>query len=198
MTKIVIKSKFAKIDKGTTVVDTTSRASTSWEKTLSPFYLGPIDLYDGGIAKNLENAWQFSKVYRGHTDKNEEPTSKYWDWAKNGWDSRYAHRYPMGKGSIPLYSLWDGQKLRYIEARKKIYGPLYTRYVQYTEGYHKLKDIYLNEESLTLLDFDGYDHEELEMTLTDVLHCESRKMGHAFFLKALLTNDPMLDYLEVY
>ena len=30
---------------------------------LSPFFLGPIPMYGGLEAKNMENAWQFSKVY---------------------------------------------------------------------------------------------------------------------------------------
>jgi len=31
----------------------------------------------------------------------------------------------MGRGVKPLYSLWDGKKLGYIEARIAIYDPLY-------------------------------------------------------------------------
>lgn len=29
---------------------------------LSPFFLGPVSLYDGHVAKNVENAWQYAKV----------------------------------------------------------------------------------------------------------------------------------------
>jgi hypothetical protein len=35
----------------------------------------------------------------------------------------------MGRGAKPEYSLWDGERLDYIEARKRIYAPLYARAV---------------------------------------------------------------------
>jgi hypothetical protein len=34
-----------------------------------------------------------------------------------------------------------------------------------------------------LRDFDGYDHDDLGMSLSAVLHEERKKMGHAFVLK---------------
>lgn len=71
----------------------------------------------------MENAWQYAKVYKQHTH-NGAPTSDYWDWARAGWSNPSAVRFPMGRGAKPEYSLWDGQRLGYIEARKKIYAPL--------------------------------------------------------------------------
>ena len=38
------------------IIDITSRSQT-WGKYLSPFNLGPIQLYDGYWAYNLENAY---------------------------------------------------------------------------------------------------------------------------------------------
>lgn len=73
---------------------------------------------------NMENAWQYAKVYKRHTSSLGNPTSDYWVWARQGWSSRIANRYPMGKGSKPEYSLWNGEKLGYIDARRKIYAPL--------------------------------------------------------------------------
>lgn len=43
-------------------VNTTSRSSTELGKAFSPFFLGPVPLYDGapaGEALNVENAWQY-------------------------------------------------------------------------------------------------------------------------------------------
>lgn len=34
----------------------------SLARRLSPFFLGPVALYDGHVAKNVENAWQYSKA----------------------------------------------------------------------------------------------------------------------------------------
>jgi hypothetical protein len=134
----------------------------------------------------MENAWQYAKVYQDHVDENDDPTAMYWAWAKDGWANSWASRYPMGKGAVPRYSLWDGEKLSYIQARNKIYVPLYFKAVKNTVAYQKLKRLYLNEELIYLWDFDGYDHESLDMTLKDVLNHPSKKMGHAFVLASML------------
>lgn len=167
------------------VINTTSR-STNWTKEFSPFTLGPVDLYGGHVAKNVENAWQFTKVYKEHENDKGDPNEAYYEWAKIGWEDTFAHRYPMGKGMIPLYSYWDGQKLDYIEARKKIYAPLYARAVVKTEAFQKLLDLYKSEETFVLLDFDGYDYLSMGMTLKEVLNEPKKKMGHAFVLAMLL------------
>lgn len=170
------------------VVNTTSRSQT-WSVGLSPFFVGPIPLYPGaGIeqAQNMENAWQYSKVYEHQVGLDGLPSPAYFEWARQGWASTRAERYPMGKGAVPLYSWWDGQALPYIEARKRIYFPLYAKAVAQTEAYEKLVDTYEPFRSLTLWDFDGYDHHALGMTFKDVLNCPTRKMGHAFVLGFLL------------
>jgi hypothetical protein len=153
-------------------INTTS-SSTSWTMDLSPFYLGPVDLYHDFVSKNVENAWQYSKVYKKHLDADGNLTNEYWKWAATGWDKEYADRYPMGKGATPEFCLWDGEKLGYIEARKKVYIPLYQHQYKQTGN-------------LVLFDFDGYDHDALGMSMEDVINCETKKMGHAFVLKMLL------------
>ena len=92
----------------------------------------------------------------------------------------------MGKGVLPLYTYWGGKKLTYLEARKKVYIPLYAHTVAETWAFWKLRELYQERGSLTLWDFDGYDHLALGMTLKDVVNCPDRKMGHAFILAALL------------
>jgi hypothetical protein len=168
------------------VINTTSK-STNWSRGLSPFYLGNIELYNGYKAQNVENAWQFSKVYKDHVDNNENPTPAYFDWAKKGWESKWAFRYPMGKGAIPLYSMWGEEKLDYIEARKQIYLPIYAKAVVKSEAYKILKRTYEQNGEVTLWDFDGYDYLSLGMSLEEVLNEPKRKMGHAFVLAMLLT-----------
>lgn len=167
------------------VINTTSK-SKNWSQKLSPFFLGPVSLYDNHVAQNVENAWQFSKVYEVHTDQNNEPTNEYYDWAKKGWSETFAHRYPMGKGQIPLYSLWKGQKLDYIEARKQIYAPVYAKAVVKTDAFQKLLDLHLSGDSYVLLDFDGYDYLKENKSLKQVSNDPSKKMGHAFVLAMLL------------
>ncbi len=190
-------------------VDTTSKSGL-WSG-LSPFSLGPCNLYPDRetgemiIAKNMENAWQYSKVYKQHTDKKGNPTKEYWEWARTGWDTAAPHRYPMGRGAKPEYCFWsryDGKthaeaKLKYIAARKAIYAPLYAEAVQKGHAWQELLKLYQSEKLIILRDYDGYDHDGLGMTLTEVLNNPQRKMGHAFVLKMLLTDDAALQQIEL-
>lgn len=194
---INVASMFDKIEPrpGRIIVNTTSKSETSWERDLSPFHLGPCPMWGMHVSHNVENAWQFSKVYAEYADKNGNPTEAYWDWAEAGWQDRKAHRYPMGKGAKPLYSLWDGGKLGYIEARKRIYAPLYEEAVRRTVGFEMLTRLLCESSTkeIVLRDYDGYDYRKLGMSLTDVLNNPNKKMGHAFVLAAILSNDKSMD-----
>ena len=198
---VTVVHKWAKVQNqgrdGVEVIDTTSKAD-DWRQDLSPFSLGPCDLYDGHVSLTMENAWQFTKVYDRHTDEDGEPTKEYWPWAEAGWRDATAHRYPMGSGAIPEYSLWDCERLGYIEARKRIYGPLYAEAVQKTEGWRHLVGLYDSCEELYLRDWDGWSMVRHQMeSLSQVLNNPRRKMGHAFVLKMLLEDDPALKEMEL-
>lgn len=179
------KDKFYRIDV------TSHNPVPESRESLSPFYLGPVTCYDGLTAQNVENAWQFSKVYPCHADENGNPTKEYFEWRDKGWLDREAYRHPMGK-AIPLYSYWkneDGNvlKLGYIEARKKIYVPLYAKAVLANPyGLNIIKGILENTSSVALADFDGYNNFELGMSYYDVLNTPKKKMGHAFVLAMMI------------
>jgi hypothetical protein len=49
-----------------------------------------------------------------------------------------------------------------------------------------MQEHYAEYGEVAFWDFDGYDHVSLGMSLADVLHCEERKMGHAFVLAMML------------
>ena len=198
--EVIVVHKWARITdqdaKGVVVVDTTAR--DGWRSDLSPFSIGPCRLYDDFESINMENAWQYAKVYQEDTDKDENPTSTYWSWAKDGWNNPNPVRYPKGRNRIPLYSMWNGKKLCYIEARKQIYVPLYAEAVQRTDGFTHLKSLYDQHEKLYLRDWDGWSMQKYGMnTLTDVLNNPRRKMGHAFVLSMLLTEDKALSYCAI-
>lgn len=175
--------KFAKTPTDVVVIDTTSNSGNY--KELSPFVL------PAPPAKNLENLWQFSKVYHHHL-WNGEPSEQWYEWRDKGWANPRAIRYPMGKGAVPEYSLWDGEKLDYIQARKKIYAPEYAKNVALTDSYKALQEQYkecrLHDTDLVLLDYDAYDHAALNMSLIDVINNPKYKMGHAFVLMMLLVD----------
>jgi hypothetical protein len=164
------------------VINTTSR-SRNWSKGLSPFFLKPV----GINAHNIENVWQYSKVYAHQVDPDRNPTDKFFAWRDQGFMNKRAVRYPMGKGAIPLYSFWNGERLGYIDARKKIYSPIYRNAVVKTEAYKILYELYQELGEVHLWDFDGYDY--THTTLKEVLNNPKRKMGHAFVLAAMLKND---------
>ena len=169
---------------GETVVWTVSKAEEDWQRDLSPFHLGPVPVYGGRQSRSMENAWQYAKVYATHAQADGTPTAEYWDWAEAGW-KRPAVRYPMGKGAKPLYCLWDGERLDYLTARRKVYFPVYRDAVKLTEGFRRLQELHVKG-PVTLFDFDGYCHQTRNMTLAQVAAFTSRPMGHAFVLKAML------------
>lgn len=180
-------------------IDTTSHSNN---KDLSPFYLGPVPTYIPGVmAQNVENLWQYSKVYCEHANHPAsacglfdlansfayEPSDNYYYWRDEGWAKTRAVRYPMGKGTKPMYSYWDGQKLGYIEARKAIYVPTYANAVLKTQSYAMLYNAVRTGQNIILRDFDGYDYIKIGMTLKEVLNNPKRNAGHAFVLAMLLT-----------
>lgn len=171
--------KFSKVPSGYVVIDTTSSSGTY--KDLSPFMLVAPP------AKRFENLWQFSKVYKQHIGIDGLPNALWFDWRQKGFQDERAHRYPAGKGAVPEYSFWDGQKLQYIEARKQIYIPEYAKNVKLTQSYSILSRLYAEGQDIVLLDYDAYDHQSLGMTLVDVVNNPNRKMGHAFVLCIMLT-----------
>lgn len=166
--------------------------TTSKYSELSPFVLGPSKLWHGHESLTMENAWQYCKVYKEHLDENRNPSAEWFDWAHAGWANHRAVRYPMGKGARPEYSYWNSEKLTYVQARLKIYIPLYAKLVRVTDTYKKIKARYRAGEQITLWDYDGYDYLKLKRSLTDVIFDPTRKMGHAFVIAMLLEKHPIV------
>jgi hypothetical protein len=94
----------------------------------------------------------------------------------------------MGKGVRPLCSLWAGEKLGYVEARKRIYVPVYAALVVETAAFNRLQDM-ARVGDVVLWDFDGYNHKSLGRDWRYVLNDPSRPCGHAFVLAALLDGE---------
>ncbi len=171
------------------------------ERQLSPFYLGPCELYDGYTAQVMENAWQYSKVYPEHLFEG-FPTADYFEWAEHGWASPRANRYPMGRernaGEVTHW--WSGEALSKVQARKRIYVPLYCQRVIEQPFFKQLKKIgdqnkEHEEFTLYLMDFDAYEYGT--MSLYDILNEPQRSMGHGFVLAMLLTDDAALKECEL-
>lgn len=190
MEPIIVLSKRESCPEGYELIDVTSRNPDPIIRSVSPFLLGPVDCYDGLISRNVENAWQYSKVYPEENGKDGNPTPDYFRWRDYGFNKSFADRYLKGKGSIPCYSYWKTElgyeHLGYIEARKKIYIPLYKKAVLDTPGLKKIMEKASEGRNIALVDFDGYNHIKLGMSMQDVINCDSKKMGHAFVIKMIL------------
>ena len=178
--------KFTKdIPSGSIVVDTTSSSGDFRE--LSPFVLRVLE-QTTGKSVIFENLWQYSKVYKKF-DGGERPLPEWYLWRADGWFNNKAIRYPMGKGTIPEYSFWQGKKLNYIEARKTIYASIYATWVGMTDSFRRLGKLYSKGQDIILLDYDAYDHQSLGMSLKDVINNPNKKMGHSFVLMMMLIGE---------
>lgn len=175
-----------RVENRDSVINTTSSSKT-WSRGLSPFFVGPVELPDGRISQNVENAWQYSKVYSklGHF-RNGLVTQEWIDWSTNGFQKQLAERYPAGKGAIPEFSVYANKTLGYIESRILLYAPLYSNAVQKTTAFSKLKEIYESTGSVALVDYDGYLFNNENASWLDILLDPKRKMGHAFVLGMML------------
>ena len=182
-------------------IDCTSGNKDEVMRGLSPFYLGPVECYDGLVSQTFERAWQCSKVFAGFADSSGNPLPEWFAWRDRMWadastDDHMAIRFPAGRENAnakkTLYSYWkvDGEfkRLGYIDARKHIYLPVYAKAVVKTEAYRRLCAMRDEGRNLLLVDFDGYNihHPKYGFTYNDAIHCPLLKMGHGFVLAMLL------------
>ncbi|KAJ6234666.1 cxxc-type zinc finger protein [Anaeramoeba flamelloides] len=172
-------------------INVTSRSKDELGRSFSPFLLGPLKIYpfngsDHFECNLFENAWQYLKVYDKYSEK-----SSYLKWLQTGCESKKAHRFPMGRGAKPMYSLWKGERLKYIEARFKIYAPLYAWCIENCaqESYQKLQKLFKKHKKIALFDYDGYNYINAGLSLNQVIYNHKRKMGHSFVLAMMLTNN---------
>ena len=182
------------------IINCTSR-SNDFGRELSPFLCGPVEIPcvepdNFHYSNNVENAWQYSKVYKGQTNLNGNPSSSWWRWALDGWSKNRAVRYPMGKGVTPLYHYYKGKHLSKIEARRQMYIPWYAKAVTKTEAFKRLermhnRSVLFDEGPLYLWDFDGYNYREQGLSYKEVIENPNRSLGHGFVIAMLLE-----DYID--
>jgi hypothetical protein len=174
------------IPEGSIVFDVTSRSDT-WARSFSPFVVGPVDLYDGYTAFNIENAYQYTKLYAEYATVEGEPSQHYWKWAKQGWMNPKPIKYPMGAWAIPLCHWWGGKKLSKLEAQNQIFVSLYKKAILKTSAYQRLKELYeTTDKDIYLVDFEGYNHRLLEKSWDQVFSNPDVPIGQAFVLCMLL------------
>ncbi len=223
------------------IFDVTSRITRNKEfmarhprfaRELSPFYAGPVTSADGVTAHSFEIFWQCGKVYPCHDD-NGKPNAAYFEWRNYFYaqtectkdlmrhtcksigyehkDARYFAHFDRETGEyIPL---------GYVEARKKVYFPMYAKLIHNTESFQYLKSLVDGGKKIALVDFDACNYNEPcamrkeyaayaskckknkaapTLTETDFLRITSlralvnapfMKVGHGCVIKALLQGD---------
>ncbi|KAL6043705.1 Alkaline phosphatase [Balamuthia mandrillaris] len=166
---------------------------------LSPMKLGPVDYVfeqERLRATNVENLWQFSKVWPGEVDgRTGDPLPSWFARRKAGWADRKAHRW-VRKGpkdspnrNAPLYSFWKGRRLGYVPARKAVYCPEYAKLVVRTQAFRQLQGLLEDGYNVQILGYDGFDFEAEGMSLRECLEDPRRPFGHELVLVALLRGE---------
>ena len=162
---------------GTPMVNSTSQSACAWSRALSPFHLGPVTVRlreeePPVRAENVENGWQYSKVYQDQTlgeDAGRAPSPAHAAWALAGFANPQAVRFPRGRGARPLYSYHRGRQLPYAAARLYIDVPLYVGALFGTPrgraAFCRLRAEHAAARAggrqLAIFDFDGYDPRRL-------------------------------------
>lgn len=158
-------------------------ASSGKYSSLSPYII------KNSRGQIMENLWQFSKVYQEvprsiqrysrydstviwqhpaevHVNEHNELTDEYFAWRVKGFNNPYAVRYPVGyhhrhKCLCAFKRLEDGF-LDYVESRKQIYLPVYTKLVSREEHFHELKELINIGQNLLLIEVDGPHQESMD------------------------------------
>lgn len=165
--------------------------------------------------------WQYP--FEVHLTKEFKLTPAYFNWRKELMENEYAVRYPVGYSHRHkcLYSLLSKEngydltsfpgtleKLDYVEARKRIYQPVYQKLARQQPLYQKLLTSLTKGENLLIIEVDGPHSESLpyyqekysvtrdfidnetmlvtEQNLDIMLNDEKHCYGHGYCLAAAL------------
>jgi len=165
---------------------------------LSPKAMGPVVHGQQGLpnALNLENFWQFSKVYGDEVDAKGSPTGVFFSRQIETFLDPVPHRHkPNATGNVPLYWLWkrgNGELVRfkYVQARQ-FYCNFYERFALKSAEFAQLQDLLENGYNLQLCGYDAYD---VTRPLEEHYLDGSRPFGHELVLYSLLTLQNPADY----
>jgi len=94
--------------------------------------------------------------------------------------------------NIPLFSYYRGEKLSYVESRKKMYIPWYADLVVKTRAFKYLKEKF-TKTSLIILDPDGQPRDQKileinEKTMREKINDKKFIFGHAYVIACILLN----------
>jgi hypothetical protein len=174
----------------TRVINTTSR-SVDGGKIFSPFFIGDVN-FENGYAKNVENAWQYSKVWKEHINEDGSIKDEYYKWREEGFNNSKAIRYPMGKGNDAEFSLLGEKRMGYQEAKDKIYKKIYIEAFKNNKKAVAIIKELVNEAiskgyNLAFKDFDVNLDTWLNNDLNDIIYSNA-KCGHGYLVAQVAKN----------
>lgn len=185
--QIIVRNFWEPIPSGYTAINITSTSKESWWQAMSPFLVGPVEI-NGITATTVENAWQYSKVYPWHLDENGNIKEEYYKWREKGYSNPKSDRYPYGKEAKHSFVLFNDLRIKSeLEAKEKVFLPLYSNALKKTESYAILLQLAREGMNFCLLDFDAYDH--TGKTKQEIIDHPTRNFGHGFCIKWLLDED---------
>lgn len=158
--------------------------------SLSPMSLGPIMHVMPNMppAKNLENFYQFSKVYPHEIDKHGNLSQEAKKLMIKGYTDNVPHRHKFLKLDRPLYSVFydsNGipKKYTYLESRY-FYCYWYSKLVSCQPDFYTLVDKVASGMNINIVGYDGYNVVE---NLYNHYIDTSRPFGHELVLFTLLS-----------
>lgn len=175
--------------------------------SLSPKSMGPVKHEMLGLppAKNLENYWQFSKVFSCEVDEDVDPTEEFRKRRIDGFNDPDPHRHKFDKKkmneiakeqdnkNVPLYSVFSDKngiekRYTYIEGRW-FYCSVYEQFATKDKNFLKLKEWLDQGYNLQIVGYDANDVGDRD--LDEVYLDGSKPFGHERVLYSMLTiNDP--------
>lgn len=154
---------------------------------LSPMKLGPIK-EKGLVSENLENFWQFSKVWKDDLDEEGNIKEEFYKRRKKAFASKKATRHVPGKkGKYCEFVLWGEERLDFYEAKKKIYCKLYEKYAVKTQAFKELLDMIEGGYNIQILGYDGRDIKDIStFPYEEEMRSSEHIFGHEIVLAHLL------------
>eukprot|EP01080_Neovahlkampfia_damariscottae_P009052 gene9052-1149_t len=221
-----VSGGYAEAPEGFIVLPIISRGKKPYNQLSPFFLGPYKDEHSGLTCEIFENLWQFSKVYEKiskhqvkkkidgvqktlwkqqeefHAKKNSkdewEIKKEWFEWRKKGFECKYPLRHPNGtsKNGLPIFSYFNGEFLSYIDARKKIYLPIYKELVRKETVYSDIFEQVKKGQNILLIDVDGPSVEKypngIEMSLKKIHEfIENPKLifGHGFACACALLED---------
>eukprot|EP00727_Mastigamoeba_balamuthi_P006361 m51a1_g2345 hypothetical protein (302) ;mRNA; f:570478-571383 len=167
---------------------------------LSPMRLGPVEHGQPGLppSKNVENFHQGTKVFRQETDKNRNPTEKYYKNRLAAYQDPVAHRHKFqgtdqANKNIPLYFIWVDKegtehRLTYVQSRQ-FYCTFYERLASARPEYARLREMLASGTSLEICGYDAFPFDPVADAERAYLD-STKPFGHERVLAVMLSLPP--------